>query len=266
MDEPHCGVGVRAADMHVLPEHGELLGEIAVQLGDIALPRRFGDVAFGPGLKRVRATAANADVEQFRGRAYCVAQCTQVREHAGVGALHRGRDFDHAFGDLELDVEPRMPLLHQRNEIGAGAREVAIAPVDELQLQLHAEGERLRGLEFELFGHASSRVGSPARRSASSVRAGPRMAMSSTIAPLISAACLSSGCCATLAVSISARLDSGAAAMPTRAPLAGLNAEGEANAAFAPTFASKRIAATATATPASVQESSQVSDAPTRTK
>src|SRR5438309_1142039 len=83
-------------------------------------------------------------------------------------------------GELELDVESRMPFLHQRQKVGCGAREVAVTPVDELQLQLDAERERLGGLEFQSVGHASPRVGSPARRSASSVRTGPKMAMRST--------------------------------------------------------------------------------------
>src|SRR5207249_4331619 len=104
------------------------------------------NMPLGPDLERMRSAAANTDIEQLRGPTNGVTQRAQVGEQPRVCALHRAGDFDHALGDLELDVEFRMPFLDQRQKVGCGACEVAVTPVDKLQLQLYAERERLGGL------------------------------------------------------------------------------------------------------------------------
>src|SRR5208282_968743 len=134
-------------------------------------------------------------------------------------------DFNHALRQLQLDVERRIAFPGERQEIRRGAGEIAVTAIDQLKLQFHAECQRRRRLEFEPVAHrAVPLVRSPARRRASSVSTGPRIAMSRTTAPPTSAARRSSGCRATLAMSVRARLDKGARATPTSAPLARLNA------------------------------------------
>src|SRR5271167_3124422 len=98
--------------------------------------------------------------------------------------LHRRSNLDHALRDFQLDVESRVLLAREPEEIGCRPREIAVAPVDELELQLHPQSEWLRRLKVERVAHAVPRVGSPARRNASSVSTGPRIAMNRTIPAL----------------------------------------------------------------------------------
>src|ERR1022692_436861 len=208
------------------------------------------------------AAAADAYIQQLRRFADGVSKCAQVGKHPFVVALDRGCNLDHALRDFELDVELRMPLLRDEQQVGGGSGQVAVAPVDKLELQLNTDREWLRYLEIEYVAHGSRRVvGSPAHRNATSVSTGPRIAVMSTTAAPISAACFSPGCVARPAVS-TARLERGVSATPTMAPFNGLSAEGTASNAFAATLASARAATTAAAIAATIQELSHASEAP----
>jgi hypothetical protein len=52
----------------MLAEHGELLGQVAVELGQLVKARRVEDLALAPLLEGVRAAAAEPDVELSRRR------------------------------------------------------------------------------------------------------------------------------------------------------------------------------------------------------
>jgi len=51
-------VAARAADVDVLTEHGELLGQIAIQFGNFFVARVIDDAPVVPMLERMRAAAA----------------------------------------------------------------------------------------------------------------------------------------------------------------------------------------------------------------
>ena len=65
-------VGARAADVDMLAEDGELLGQVAVELGDLVEAGLVEDALPAPLLERMRAAAAQADVEALaRNRRGC---------------------------------------------------------------------------------------------------------------------------------------------------------------------------------------------------
>src|SRR6202142_1696960 len=183
MDKTDCRVAVRTADVHVLPEDGELLGKVAVEIRDVFHSWSLDDVTLGPRLKWVCTASANPDVEEFGAFTNGIAQRPQVAEHAGVVALNTRRDFNHALGNFELDIELRMAGARDCDQIRCGARQVAVAMVDQLQFQLDPQSQRLRSMKFERFIHPDCLVVSLARRNAHSVSSGPSMAiMKMTIA------------------------------------------------------------------------------------
>ena len=175
--------------MHMLAEHRELLGEVAVQPGHVLKARPIGDAALGPMLKGMGAAAAYADAQAIGGVAQGVAQGAQFAVHTGKIALHMGGDLDHAFGDLELHIEVGPLLGHDAQQIGGTAGQVGIARVDQLQFEFDAERQRVGTGEFEALRHrvpqaewSPVQVFSLARRKAISVAIGPMMARMATTA------------------------------------------------------------------------------------
>ena len=68
------GVGVGAADVHVLAEHGELLGQVAVQGRDFAKARLRENFPLRPLLEGMGAAAADRDVVALGMAAQGIAQ------------------------------------------------------------------------------------------------------------------------------------------------------------------------------------------------
>jgi len=135
------------ADVDVLAEHGEGLGQVAVAvLQEMkALVRR--DALFAPFLERVRAAAGHVDVQAHGGRHDGVAQRLQFLDQ-GVGlGVDRRIQFDHALGDFELDLFLQGGRLDAGQQVERIGGEVVVAPVQELQFQLHAHGEGFRFAE-----------------------------------------------------------------------------------------------------------------------
>src|SRR5438874_548799 len=147
-------VGTRATDMYVLTEHGELLREEAVFLRDRDKALGRIDLAVLPFLERMRPAAGDRDVHLSRMGRESIARGAKLGLQRFVTLVNTRVDFDHALRDLGLelagvDVTGRAP----QQIVGIG-REIEVARVDELKLELHADGQRLRGLEVE---HGSNR-------------------------------------------------------------------------------------------------------------
>ena len=146
-------VGRAAADMDVLTEHGELLGQVAVQLGQRG--KAFGgeDSALRPVVKWMRTAARDADIELVRRCAQLAANLGEIAQQRVMARVHFAVHLDHALGDLGLDVaRTRAPGKRAKQAFGA-PRQIEVAQVDELQFQLDAHGQRFTGSECGQHGH-----------------------------------------------------------------------------------------------------------------
>jgi hypothetical protein len=111
----------------------------------------------------MRAAAADADVERVAGADERVADAAQLLEQLVVPRVHVGVDLDHALGDLGHHGAGKATPVQQVEQVRARVDQVEVAQADELQLELDAEGQRLRGLEgFE--GHVDDLTGSSLKR------------------------------------------------------------------------------------------------------
>ena len=77
MQQEHGIVAMRAADVDVLAEHGELLGEVAVQIGQVLEARPVVDLALAPVLEGMGTAAGDQDVEPLCGAAQHTADLQQ---------------------------------------------------------------------------------------------------------------------------------------------------------------------------------------------
>ncbi len=161
MGEIHRFIAVGAADVDVLAEYGELLREVAVEAGEVVETLGVVDAAIVPFLEWVRAPARDAEIEPARRGRDGFAHRPKFGEQPRVARLYRRAHLDHAFGDFGLDVSRAAAFRQCAEKIGGAAREVVVARVDDLQLELDAERERPRGLEGQLV-HGIS-FSSPAR-------------------------------------------------------------------------------------------------------
>jgi len=137
-------VAAGAADVHVLAEHGELLGQVAVQRRQFLVARLGRDALLGPVLERMRAAARDADVQHAAGGDERVADLHQLGQQRAVVGLHARIYLDHALRDLGRHVARKRLALQQVHQVGAGRREVEIGQADELQFQFDAERQRCR--------------------------------------------------------------------------------------------------------------------------
>src|ERR1700712_1370305 len=78
MQQEQRAIRVRTTDMHVLAEHGELLREIAVELGKVLKARGIEDLTVAPLLEGVRATATQPDIQMVSGGHERVANLVEV--------------------------------------------------------------------------------------------------------------------------------------------------------------------------------------------
>ena len=147
--QPDRVVGRFAADVDVLAEHGELLGQIAVALIDRVEAVARANTAFRPGVEGMRAAAADRDVVACALVDQRLAQALEV----GGDVVDRGprlrTDFDHALGDLEFHVAELAVVLQATEQVGRAARQVVVALREELQLQFDAQRQRVAFREFQ---------------------------------------------------------------------------------------------------------------------
>ncbi len=144
MQQEKRAVRIRATDMHVLAEHGELLREIAVQLGDVLKARRIDDLPVAPLLERVRAAAAQADVQTVGRGDERVADHAQIGERLFVRRTDAGRQLDHAFGDFRRDVAGNLFVLDEPQQVRSGFGQIIVMGIDDLHFEFDTEGERFR--------------------------------------------------------------------------------------------------------------------------
>ncbi len=184
MQQEQRVVARRAADVHVLAEHGELLGQVAVQLRQLLVARLLEHALLRPALERVRPAAGDAHVEPVAGADQRVAHAAQLGQQRRVRGLDAAGDLDHALRHLGRD-RARERLAREQFQQVVGARgQVVVDRVDELQLELHAERQRLRLAERSERHQLSSGCDSPASFSARCVTSGP-ITSSSTSRPTI---------------------------------------------------------------------------------
>jgi hypothetical protein len=98
------------------------------------------------------AAAADGDVETVTGTHQGVADVAQLRQQLGVAVMHGGRDLEHAFGNLGLDVAGEGLVAEQVEQVAGRAGEVEVGPVDQLQLEFDSHAQGCAGLEG-LEGH-----------------------------------------------------------------------------------------------------------------
>ena len=146
-------VGAGAAHMHMLAEHGELLGQVAVQRGQLLVAGRVDDLPLRPLLERMGAAAAQRHAFGIGAGHQGVAGLAQLRQHLGMAAAHAGAQLEHAGGDLVRHLAGDAVLRHPRQQWLRARRQVVALRVDDLQLEFHAQGQRRRWLEV-VVGHA----------------------------------------------------------------------------------------------------------------
>ena len=188
------------ADVDVLPEDRELLGEVAVERGHLQEALGREDAPVAPVVEGVRAAAGHREVQAPGLPHDRVAHLHQLVPQDVEAAVHRGVHLDHALGDLGLHLAGERPLAEAAQQVGGAAREVVVARVEHHQLQLDAEGEGFGLREFEGHGRlrlsgradgfasprASRRVGpgsggvSPAKRRPHCTASGPAISITMT--------------------------------------------------------------------------------------
>ncbi len=105
------------------------------------------DALFRPALERVRATAAEVDVQSVAGLDQRVAHATQLGEQRGVAGLDGGCDLDHALRHLGRDGAGERFAREQFQQVVGGRREIEVHGADELQFEFNAERQRIRFAE-----------------------------------------------------------------------------------------------------------------------
>jgi hypothetical protein len=126
--------------MNVLAEDRHVFRQVPVDFRQMLIARTIGYVALGPALERVRATAADQEIESVRGLQDGIADQLQLFQHGVMPFLHDGADFEHALGNLVSCISRVLALRQKSDQVGRSAREVAVATVHDLQLKFHAHG------------------------------------------------------------------------------------------------------------------------------
>ena len=82
MQHQQRAVGVGAADVHVLAEDGELLGQVAVELGELAEARAVVDALLVPLLEGMGAAAHAGDVQLVGAAHQRIADLGELAQHS----------------------------------------------------------------------------------------------------------------------------------------------------------------------------------------
>ncbi len=140
--EPHGLVAGLAADMDMLAEDGELLGQITIALGQFVEALAGADSALRPLVEGMGAAAADRDVVVAAMGHQNVTQHAQVGLDAGDVLPRLGTHLDHALGNLELHVAVLAAIAQPGEQVAGGAGQIEVPVGDELEFQLHPEGQR----------------------------------------------------------------------------------------------------------------------------
>ena len=167
--------------MDVLAEDGKLLGQITVALVKLVETVAGANAPLRPMMERVRPTTADPDVVALAMLAQGVTQAAKVGCNAIDGRPCQRADFDHAFGDFQLDLTETFVVIEAPKQVGGAPRQVEVALRDQLQFEFDTQRQSGAVLEFTQWfdGHAmpprllSPLSHSPDRCSASRHSAGP---------------------------------------------------------------------------------------------
>src|ERR1700686_3381838 len=85
------------ADMDMLAEHGELLGQVSVHLVQVEKTLLRKNALFAPVLERMRAASGDPEVQAARVAHDGIANRRQLGKQALVTGMHPSADLDHAF-------------------------------------------------------------------------------------------------------------------------------------------------------------------------
>ena len=146
-----------AADVHVLAEHGELLGKVAVEPATCSEARPVVDLPVVPALERMRAAAGHLDIEtvgadhqrvahrqQFGRAARRDAVCTEVLTSSMLSVIS---GLMSPGNGLRVTSAIRSDAARVRSPVRR---------LDQLQFELDADRQQRRLLELEqIFAHGA---------------------------------------------------------------------------------------------------------------
>ena len=143
MQQKQGFVRTGTAHVHMLPEHGELLGQVTVQPRQVLETRSGKNALLEPALERMGAAPGNLDVQPVAARHQCVANVLQLRQKRPVAGVDAGGDLDHALRHFRRDHARKRCTAQKLQQIIGAAGQVKIVGIDQLQLQLDAQRERI---------------------------------------------------------------------------------------------------------------------------
>ncbi len=138
-----CGIRVRATNVHVLAENGELLGQVAIERGQLVKTRFVVNAPLVPLLERVRAAAHNGNVELVSALDQRVAQLGQLLQYLSRRLAYTSGNLQHAGGHFRHHVAGDLVPGHQADHVFGVGRQVVVVRVDQLKFQLHAQRQGL---------------------------------------------------------------------------------------------------------------------------
>src|SRR5450830_53030 len=150
-------VTIGHADMNMLAEHGEGLGQIAVFFVQIKKSLTWRDPLFVPMLERMCSTAGDINIEMLGATIERSTQAFQFFNQVIDTSMNTGVQLNHALRHFQLDLLLQIAWRNPGQQINGIAGEVVIAPVDQLQFQLDAHGKWGRGGKWQNPGAAGRR-------------------------------------------------------------------------------------------------------------
>ncbi|EXI63871.1 MAG: hypothetical protein AW07_04804 [Candidatus Accumulibacter sp. SK-11] len=182
--QPDRIVGRSAADVDVLAEDSELLGEVAVALVQRVKALAAADAPFRPAVEGMRATATDGNVVARTMDPQDLAQAREIGGDSSCACPWQGADFDHALGNLQLDVAEASVVVEAGQQVSRATGQVKVAQGQQLQFQFDAQRQRFAVPEFpQTLAHpipplpVSLPAVSPDLRSAMRHSAGPASSM-----------------------------------------------------------------------------------------
>lgn len=149
--QPDGVVPALYAQVDVLAEHGELTRQVTVHFGQVLEARRVGNGAFLPAHERVGAAARHGNADGVRRLDQRIAHFAHLGQEAHGVLVHRGIQFDHGPRDFRFDAVGDGVVGHLGQQLVGSCRQVVAGRVDQLQLELDAQGVRGRRNERNLF-------------------------------------------------------------------------------------------------------------------
>jgi hypothetical protein len=132
----------------VLTEDSELLGEVAVALVQRVKALAAADAPFRPAVEGMSATATDGNVVARTMYPQNLAQALEIGGDSSCACPWQGADFDHALGDLQLDVAEASVVVEAGQQVGRATGQVKVAPGQQLQFQFNAQRQRFAVPEF----------------------------------------------------------------------------------------------------------------------